>query len=158
MLKIVMTKRDLSLVLVTALVMCIPLAILAHKMNDQPALSAAAYPWKDMKVIPTSKGERRDVFNSATETLEQLELHITTLNPGDSSHAPHHHPNEELIIIKEGNVSAMVAGKWQQVGPGSVVYEAANTLHAIKNTGGAPTTYYALQWKTAKTGKSDTAN
>ena len=149
------TRRDLSLVGITALVMCIPVAILAHKISDQPALKAAAYNWKDIKVIPTAKGERRDVFNSPTETLDQLELHITTLNPGDSSHAPHHHPNEEMIIIKEGNVSAMVAGEWKQVGPGSIVYEAANTLHAIKNTGSTRTTYYALQWKTAKTGKAN---
>jgi quercetin dioxygenase-like cupin family protein len=153
-----MKRRDLSLITITALVMCIPIAILAHKINDQPTLPAAAYNWKDIKVIPTPKGERREVFNSPTETLDQLELHITTLNPGDSSHAPHQHPNEELIIIKEGNVSAMVAGKWQQIGPGSVVYEAANSLHAIKNTGSARTTYYALQWKTAKTGKTVKVN
>ena len=153
-----MKRRDLSLIIITALVMCIPIAILAHKINDQPTLPAAAYNWKDIKVIPTPKGERREVFNSPTETLDQLELHITTLNPGDSSHAPHQHPNEELIIIKEGNVSAMVAGKWQQIGPGSVVYEAANSLHAIKNTGSARTTYYALQWKTAKTGKTVKVN
>ena len=150
-----MTKRDLSLVIITALVMCIPVAILAHKVNVQSTLPAGAYNWKDINVVQTSKGERRDVFNAPTETLEQLELHITTLNPGDSSHAPHHHPNEELIIIKEGNVTAMVAGKWQQVGPGSIVYEAANTLHAIRNTGSTRTTYYALQWKTAKTGKAN---
>jgi quercetin dioxygenase-like cupin family protein len=153
-----MRRRDLCLITITALVMCIPIAILAHKINDQPTLPAAAYNWKDIKVIPTPKGERREVFNSPTETLDQLELHITTLNPGDSSHAPHQHPNEELIIIKEGNVSAMVAGKWQQIGPGSVVYEAANSLHAIKNTGSTRTTYYALQWKTAKTGKTVKVN
>lgn len=153
-----MKRRDLNLIIITALVICIPIAILAHKINDQPTLLAAAYNWKDIKVIPTPKGERREVFNSPTETLDQLELHITTLNPGDSSHAPHQHPNEELIIIKEGNVSAMVAGKWQQIGPGSVVYEAANSLHAIKNTGNTRTTYYALQWKTAKTGKTVKVN
>jgi quercetin dioxygenase-like cupin family protein len=153
-----MKRRDLSLIIITALVMCIPIGILAHKINDQPTLPAAAYNWKDIKIIPTPKGERREVFNSPTETLDQLELHITTLNPGDSSHAPHQHPNEELIIIKEGNVSAMVAGKWQQIGPGSVVYEAANSLHAIKNTGSTRTTYYALQWKTAKTGKTVKVN
>jgi len=149
-----MTRRDLSFVITTAMVMCIPIVILAHKNNNQQTLQAAAYNWKDIKAVPTPKGERRDVFNSPTETLDQLELHITTLNPGDSSHAPHQHPNEEMIIIKEGNVSAMVAGKWQQVGPGSIVYEAANTLHAIRNTGNVRTTYYALQWKTAKTQKA----
>jgi quercetin dioxygenase-like cupin family protein len=153
-----MRRRDLTLIIITALVMCIPIVIMARKSNIQQTLPAGAYNWKDIKVVPTPKGERRDVFNSPTETLDQLELHITTLNPGDSSHAPHQHPNEEMIIIKEGNVSAMVAGQWKQVGPGSIVYEAANTLHAIKNTGSTRTTYYALQWKTPKTGKAVKVN
>jgi quercetin dioxygenase-like cupin family protein len=153
-----MTRRDLSLITATALLMCIPVAIMARKNNAAPVLPAAAYNWKDIKVKTTPKGERREVFDSPTETLDQLELHITTLNPGDSSHAPHRHPNEELIIVKEGDVSAMVAGHWKKIDPGSVVYEAANSLHAMKNTGSTRTTYYALQWKTAKTGKAVKVN
>lgn len=153
-----MTRRDLTLVTITALVMCIPLAIVARMHNTQETLTSAAYDWKDIKVIPNAKGERRDVFNSPTETLDQFELHVTTLNPGDSAHAPHQHPNEELLIVKEGSPTALVAGQWKQLSPGSVIYQAANSLHSIKNTTTARTTYYALQWKTAKTGKNPKAN
>lgn len=150
-----MTKRDFSLIGITALVMCIPIAILAHKNRDEPYLQSAAYNWKDIKVKPIPQGERREVFDSPTQTLDRLELHVTTLNPGDSSHAPHKHPNEELLIIKEGTVRALVDGEWKLLGPGSVVYEAANHLHAIKNAGATTTTYYALQWHTPKTGKTN---
>jgi quercetin dioxygenase-like cupin family protein len=149
-----MTKRDFTLIAITAMVMCIPIAIVAHKNNDKPVLQSAAYDWKDLTVISTPIGERRQVFDSPTETLDKFELHITTLNPGDSSHAPHRHPEEELLIIKEGTVKALVDGQWKLIGPGSVVYQAANHLHAIKNAGSTATTYYALQWRTAKTGKA----
>ncbi len=147
-----MTKRDFTIIGITALVMCIPMAIIARKNNDQP-LQSAAYNWNDLKVIPTPIGQRREVFNAPTETLDKFELHITTLNPGDSSHAPHRHPEEELLIVKEGNVKALVDGVWKPLGPGSVIYQAAGHLHAIKNAGSSTTTYYALQWRTAKTGK-----
>ncbi len=147
-----MTRREYRLIIITAFIMCVPIAILAYK-NKALALQSAAYEWKDMKAVPNQKGERRDVFDSPTETLDKLELHITTLNPGDSSHAPHQHVNEELLIIKEGNVSALVSGEWKQLGPGSVIYQAAYNLHSIRNTGSTPTTYYALQWRTEKTGK-----
>jgi mannose-6-phosphate isomerase-like protein (cupin superfamily) len=148
-----MTKRDFTLIGITALVMCIPIAIVAHKNNDQPVLQSAAYNWNDLKAIPTPIGARREVFDSPTETLDKFELHITTLNPGDSSHAPHKHPEEELLIIKEGTVKVLVDGQSKIIGPGSVVYEAANHLHQIKNAGSTTTTYYALQWRTAKTGQ-----
>ena len=99
-----MTKRDFSLIGITVLIMCIPIAIIAHKNQDEPILQSAAYNWKEMKAKPIPQGERREIFDSQTETLDRLELHVTTLNPGDSSHAPHKHANEELLIIKEGTV------------------------------------------------------
>ncbi|HEY4323156.1 MAG TPA: cupin domain-containing protein [Mucilaginibacter sp.] len=151
-----MTKRDFSLISITALVMCIPLIIVARKSNDQAYLPSTAYDWKDMKVTTLPIGERRQVFDSPTQTLDRLELHITTLNPGDSSHAPHQHPNEELLIVKEGTVWALVNGQNVLLGPGSVVYQAANRLHNFKNAGKTKTTYYALQWRTPKTGKAET--
>ena len=44
-----------------------------------------------------------------TATLDELEIHITTLNKGETPHAPHQHPDEELVIVKEGTVE--VAGQ-----------------------------------------------
>jgi len=147
-----MKKRDFSLIGITALVMCIPMAIIAHKNADEPVIKTTAIEWKDIKVIKTAIGESRKVFNGPTETLEKLDVHITTLNPGDSSHAPHHHPEEEMLIIKEGNVKALVDGEWKAVGPGSIVFEGSNHVHALKNNGNTPCTYYAIQWRSTKTG------
>jgi quercetin dioxygenase-like cupin family protein len=73
-------------------------------------------------------------------------MHITTLNPGLSSHAPHKHPDEEVIIIKEGIVESLVNGQLRRVGPGSVVFQAANQLHGITNVGDTPATYHVIKW------------
>ena len=73
-------------------------------------------------------------------------MHVTTLNPGQTSHAPHQHPNEELLIVKEGTVEAFVSGEWKKLGVGSIIFQASNQLHAIRNVGTGPTTYHVINW------------
>lgn len=147
-----MTRRDLTLIGITMLVMCIPLAIIAHK-NQQPEMSSAIFDWSTIKVTPTKTGERRQFFQAPTPTLDELECHVTTLNPGESPHPPHQHPDEELIIIKEGTVESTANGIVKRVGPGSVIFQAANQLHGLKNIGTTQAVYHVIKWKTAKTGK-----
>lgn len=147
-----MTKRERTLVAITFLVMCIPLAIVAHK-NQQPEMSSSIFDWSEIKVTPTKTGERRQFFQAPTPTLDELECHVTTLNPGESPHPPHQHPDEELIIIKEGTVESVANGITKRVGPGSVIFQAANQMHSIKNVGTTQAVYHVFKWKTAKTGK-----
>lgn len=81
-----------------------------------------------------------------TATLDELELHITTLQPGESPHEPHQHPDEEVIIIREGLVETLLGTRTQRVGPGSVIFQAANQPHAIRNVGDTPATYHVIKW------------
>jgi quercetin dioxygenase-like cupin family protein len=80
-------------------------------------------------------------------------MHITTLKAGEASHPPHQHPNEELLIIREGTVEALVSGELKRIGPGSIIFQASNQLHNIKNVGDTPATYHVINWKTAATPK-----
>ena len=88
----------------------------------------------------------RTVVQQPTATLDELEIHITTLNPGESPHPPHQHPDEELVIIKEGTVESLVNGQLQRVGPGSIIFQAANQMHSIRNVGSGPATYHVIKW------------
>ena len=94
----------------------------------------------------TALGETRPIVRAPTATLDELELHVTTLNAGESSHAPHKHPNEELVIIREGTVDVLVQGEWKRVGPGSVIFNASNELHGLRNVGTGPATYHVMDW------------
>ena len=67
----------------------------------------------------TEVGELRAVVRQPTRTLDELEMHITTLNPHTASHPPHTHPNEEMVIVKEGTLQAHVNGREIVVAPGS---------------------------------------
>ena len=77
-------------------------------------------------------GERRDVVRQPTRTLDELEMHITTLNPHTASHPPHTHPNEEMVIVKEGTLQAHVNGKEIVVRPGGVLFYASMQPHGVQ--------------------------
>ena len=70
--------------------------------DTKPAMGSSVFDWNSIPVKPTKTGSVRSFFSTPTATLENLELHVTTLNPGEMPHQPHRHPNEEMIIIRQG--------------------------------------------------------
>jgi quercetin dioxygenase-like cupin family protein len=71
--------------------------------------------------------------------------------PG-GQHPPHTHPNEELVIIREGQVETLSGGVWKKVGPGGVIFNASNSPHALRNIGTTNAVYHVINWKGAKAG------
>lgn len=138
-----------------------PLAILAFSApmfaasnppgTPPPMLGSTVWRWEDFKVKPTPNGERRDVANNPTPTLATFESHITTLNPGKASHEPHRHPQEELIIVKEGTLEVHINGRTQVAGAGSTFFYASNDAHAVRNVGDTRATYWVINLATSVT-------
>jgi quercetin dioxygenase-like cupin family protein len=146
-----MKKRDITVAICTAAIMCVPMAIIAHQQQVKANMPSTAFNWDSVKVVATKVGEKRQFFDAPTSTLDNLECHVTTLNPGELAHAPHQHPEEELTIVKEGTLEVLVNGELKIVGPGSVVFQSANMLHSIKNVGTTKAVYHAIKWKSNKT-------
>jgi mannose-6-phosphate isomerase-like protein (cupin superfamily) len=109
-------------------------------------LGSAAFDWEKLPVKVTKVGASRKVCQAPTATLDELEIHITTLNRGEWAHAAHQHPDEELLIVKEGTVEALVNGEWVRLGPGSVIFQASHIEHAIRNAGETAATYHVIKW------------
>jgi len=132
--------------------LAIPGALRATAMaaETEPILGPTVFSWKDMKAVKTEKGEVRSLCKTPTATLDQLEMHVTTLNPGLESHPPHRHLNEELIILREGECETLSSGKWVKVEPGTVVFNASNSLHGFRNVGTTPATYHVINWSPNK--------
>ena len=129
-----------------------PLTFLAVAMlasaalAQAPVLHSTTFTWEEIQARPAPNGRSRSLFRSATATLDELEIHVTTLPPGQASHAPHTHLEEEVIIIKEGTVEVFQAGVIRNVGPGAVLFMASGEAHAVKNVGDTPATYHVMQW------------
>ena len=111
-------------------------------------LKSAVFLWEATPPRPTDKGSVRSVFRAPSLTLDELEYHITTLNPNQSPHPPHQHVNEEVIIVKEGAVEAFVNGAWTPVTTGSLIFFASNVPHTVRNVGSVAATYHVVNWKT----------
>lgn len=111
-------------------------------------LSSTAISWEDIQARASGKGvtKAKQVFRDPTATLDELELHVSTLPAGQSPHPPHKHPDEEIIIIKEGTVEALVNGQTRPVGPGSVIFQASNQMHTLHNVGDTPAVYHVIRW------------
>jgi quercetin dioxygenase-like cupin family protein len=121
-------------------------------------LGSTSVSWEQIEASGNSTtGLSRRFFQSPTATLDELEMHVTHLPPGRAPHAPHTHAEEELVIIKEGTLEAMQAGKTRRLGPGAVIFQASNQLHGVKNVGETPATYYVVRWASPGTLKARAA-
>lgn len=123
----------------------------AAAIAARPKLGTTIYKWEDLKVRPNAVGLRRDVAENPTATLAVFESHISTLNPGNASHAPHRHPQEEIIIVKEGRLEVHINGRTFPAGPGSVLFYATNDAHAVRNVGATSATYWVVNLASAAT-------
>jgi XRE family transcriptional regulator, regulator of sulfur utilization len=133
--------RDLTMIAVGAALSA------AASLAAQPAvMGSTVFDWTSLQPRETKVGSVRQVVQRPTATLDELEMHITTLNPGVQSHPPHQHPDEEIIIVKEGTVESLVNGETRRIGPGSIVFQAANQMHTIRNVGEGPATYHVIKW------------
>lgn len=142
-----LTPRDIFVSVIAILGTAGVFAAADHK----PVLGSTAFDWNSIPIQSTDVGSVRSFFNAPTATLENLEVHVTTLNPGKEPHPPHRHPNEEMIIVRQGTLEVLVNGEWKRVGPGSVVFNASNQLHGIRNVGIDQAIYHVINWKTAAT-------
>ena len=103
--------------------------------------------WDDLEFKKTDVGGRRDFFNRATANCSKHEMHVTTLNEGLPSHAPHEHAEEEIILLLKGNATMNVGGKDYPMSPGDFVFAASHDFHGIRNSGKGQCEYFAFQWK-----------
>jgi len=104
--------------------------------------------WDTLAFRPSPVGLFCPVFDDPTPALGKLEIHVTRLRPGMASHMPHHHPWEEMLLIKEGQVEVSINGKKQGAGPGALVFLASNDVHNLTNVGASLATYYVINFYT----------
>ena len=142
------TCRDIVVALIAA---SGTLAVVGAQQPTAAILTSRVYDWTAMTAKENAYGSTRSLVRAPTVTLNELEMHVTTLNPGQTSHAPHQHPNEELIILREGTLETLSLGEWKRIGPGSIIFNASNDLHGVKNVGTVPAVYHVVNWKSTMT-------
>lgn len=114
--------------------------------ND--SLLSGVYYWNKLEPVKEDTRERRQVLEGKTLALAYFEIHTSTLEPGNAPHPPHvHDDQEELIIVKEGQVKVTIAGKSKILGPGSIAFAMPGDKHGVENAGKTQATYHILKYK-----------
>ncbi len=129
------------------------LVVAAQSAKRTAPLGSTVFEWTQLAAKATKTGERREVTDGPTATFTNLEAHITTIEAGLSPHAPHRHPDEEIVILKEGVLEVLHGGKTERAGPGSILFFASNDEHGMKNVGATRATYYVIRSVTGSTPK-----
>jgi mannose-6-phosphate isomerase-like protein (cupin superfamily) len=135
--------------------LCFNLIAQTNETNPPAAtkLASAVFDWEKMQPVTVANGVRRTVFDGPTATIDEINCHITTLNPGEVSGAPRLHVQEEVTIVKEGTIEATWDGHSQTVGPGSVIFFASGATTQLRNPGKVPATYAVIYYYTPLTPK-----
>jgi quercetin dioxygenase-like cupin family protein len=141
----VITRRDIAIATVS-----IGATLAVSAFAQSGIMGSRAVDWNAVPVSQDGTKSVRHFFAAPTATLAELEVHVTTLPAGEMSHAAHKHPNEELVIVKEGTVEVLVDGQLQRVGPGSVIFNASNQMHSLRNVGKSAATYHVINWKSGR--------
>ena len=118
----------------------IPLAA-AAKLPDGTLDAAKA------KLTREPFGDLRIYYDGPTDQLKHMTAGSLKLNAGATPHPPHTHPEEEFMVVTEGTGEITVEGKVTKVGPGTMMYCAANKSHGILNTGKTPLLFYFYKWR-----------
>lgn len=103
--------------------------------------------WEEIEYRKHDKGGRRDFFDRPTAMCENFEMHVTNLNLKTSSHAPHTHQVEEIILMVHGNISMHIDGNETEALDGDFAFIDSMIPHAPTNIGTEQAIYFAFQWK-----------
>ncbi len=128
----------------------------AHARDSDPAaVTSRTINLDDVPMKPYSyegKTVGKIGIYAAGESARSRDLVIgrLVLNPGESPHPPHVHPEEEVMVIEAGHGEIFVDGKTTPIGPGSVMFTEPEVSHGIRNTGTEPIIFTFLKWAPKK--------
>jgi mannose-6-phosphate isomerase-like protein (cupin superfamily) len=112
----------------------------AARPGDVPTVFAVEeFDWQQVPF-----GRQAFLVNRSSRTLDLLEIHVTTVEPGANSHEPHRHRYEEVLVLQSGRVEVEVNGVTEEIGPGSIMVFLSEDWHAVRNVGSEPAVYTVI--------------
>ncbi|MBO0949892.1 cupin domain-containing protein [Fibrella forsythiae] len=110
-------------------------------------IASTVYAWKDAPVVKKPGTEQRKMLEGSATDFKHIEVHTTTVAAHQAPHPAHKHDDEELIIIKEGELTVTIAGKTTTLGPNSIALIMPGDEHGFENKGNIPATYYVMRYE-----------
>lgn len=119
--------------------------VMPGHQGERVLSESEAFPFDQLPVSHSKNGgASRHVTAGVLPTGESVEMHETTLPPGQMPHPPHQHRHSEFMMIREGTVEFDNDGNKTRVGPGGVIFAASGKMHGLKNVGEVPAQYFVI--------------
>ncbi len=122
--------------------------------GTQPSISSRVHALAlPLEGDPESGFKPHPLFRGSTPNLRSMSCHVSVLDPGKQPHPPHQHPEEEILIVLDGEAElvledATTAGvtRPHRAIAGTFAYYPAGFLHTIRNSSTVPVTYLMFKW------------
>lgn len=110
-------------------------------------IEAKIYHWADAPVSKKEHMEQRTLLEGSSVAFKHIKIHATTVYPNQAPHPGHRHEEEEMIIIKEGELTVSVEGKTQVLGAGSIAMFMSGEEHSFENRSNSNVSYYVMRYE-----------
>lgn len=111
------------------------------------SLESKVYSWAGAPILKKTDAVQRPLLAGSTTDFRHLSVHTTTVAAHQAPHPAHKHNDEELIIIKEGELTVTIGGKTKTLGPNSIALIMPGDEHGFDNRGSTPVTYYVMRYE-----------
>ncbi|RYU95095.1 cupin domain-containing protein [Emticicia agri] len=122
-------------------------ALISVSQESLKPIEAKIYHWADAPVNKKENMEQRPLVEGSSVAFKHIKIHATTVYPHQSPHPSHKHDEEEMIIVKEGELTVTIEGKTQTLGAGSVALMMSGEEHGFENKGNSNVTYYVMRYE-----------
>jgi (S)-ureidoglycine aminohydrolase len=131
----------------TVVLSLLTLLITTCLVAQNDSLPSGVYNWSNVKAEKNKTGEKKDILKGTTFDLSGLQIHTSTLLPGITNHPPVvYNDVEELVIVKEGNLTLTINDTSKILGEGGLGLIVAGDKQNCTNNSGKPVTYYVLSF------------
>jgi (S)-ureidoglycine aminohydrolase len=110
-------------------------------------IESKVYFWNNLVVNKKSQGESRPILDGTTPDFKLCKVHASTLLPKSRMRKESYmQENEELIIVKEGELTVTIEGKTKVLKAGGLALIMSNDVRETENRSDGNTTYYVFQF------------
>ncbi|GAB4034728.1 cupin domain-containing protein [Spirosoma jeollabukense] len=120
-------------------------ALAIHPAFSQ-SIPSKVYSWDQAPVVKHTGYESRTIMRGPTRDFSDLTIRAVTLFANRPSQHSQTLDEEQLIIVKKGELTLTLNEKKKTLGPGSVALIMPGDVHRFENKTDVPLTYFVMQY------------